>query len=337
MSLISFLSKQFISVIEWDEPQDGILAYRYPMQDLEIQNGGQLTVNESQAAAFVNEGKIADIFGPGLHTLSTRNLPILTNLMNWSKDFESPFKSDVYFFSTRLQIDQKWGTPEPITTRDKEYGVLRLRAFGNYSYRIADPRKFFTEVTGTREAVFAADLEGQLRTTIIARLTAIFAGSEISFVDMAANLGALTDKVTNDVKPYFSGLGLELSQFAIASVSLPEDLQKVMDQRIGVNMAGDLGRLTQFEAAESLEEAAQNTGGTAGMGVGLGAGAAMAQALMGQAMPGQAMPGQAGPGQAHANSDVAAGATVAGSKFCIECGKPMPERAKFCPECGKPQ
>jgi membrane protease subunit (stomatin/prohibitin family) len=176
-----------------------------------------------------------------------------------------------------------------------------------------------------------------LRTTIIARLTAIFAGSEISFVDMAANLGALTDKVTNDVKPYFSGLGLELSQFAIASVSLPEDLQKVMDQRIGVNMAGDLGRLTQFEAAESLEEAAQNTGGTAGMGVGLGAGAAMAQALMGQAMPGQAMPGQAGPGQAHANSDVAAGATVAGSKFCIECGKPMPERAKFCPECGKPQ
>ena len=337
MALADFISKQFIKVIQWNEDSDSVLSYRYPMQDMEIENGGQLTVRESQLALFVNEGRIADVFAPGLHTLNTRNLPVLTDLMNWSKDFESPFKSDVYFFSTRLQIDQKWGTPEPITTRDKEYGVLRLRAFGNYSYRIADPRKFFTEVTGTREAVFAADMEGQLRTTIIARLTAIFAGSEISFVDMAANLGALTDKVTNDVKPYFSGLGLELSQFAIASVSLPEDLQKVMDQRIGVNMAGDLGRLTQFEAAESLEEAAQNTGGTAGMGVGLGAGAAMAQALMGQAMPGQAMPGQTGPGQARANSDVAAGATVAGSKFCIECGKPMPERAKFCPECGKPQ
>jgi membrane protease subunit (stomatin/prohibitin family) len=275
---------------------------------------------------------------PGLHTLNTRNLPVLTDLMNWSKDFESPFKSDVYFFSTRLQIDQKWGTPEPITTRDKEFGMLRMRAFGNYSYRIVDPRKFFTEVTGTREAVFAADLEGQLRTTI----TAIFAGSEISFVDMAANLGALTDKITNDVKPVFAALGLELNQFVVASVSLPEDLQKVMDQRIGVNMAGDLGRLTQFEAAQSLEEAAQNTGGTAGMGVGLGAGAAMAQALMGQAMPGQtgpgqAMPGQTGPGQARVATGPAAAAPAAGTKFCIECGKTMPDQAKFCPECGQPQ
>ncbi len=293
MALSDFISKQFIKVIQWNEDSENVLSYRYPMQDMEIENGGQLTVRESQLALFVNEGRIADVFAPGLHTLNTRNLPVLTDLMNWSKDFESPFKSDVYFFSTRLQIDQKWGTTEPITTRDKEYGVLRLRAFGNYAYRIADPSKFFTEVTGTRQAVFAADLEGQLRTNIIARLTAIFAGSEISFVDMAANLGALTDKVTNDVKPIFAALGLELNQFVVASVSLPDDLQKVMDQRIGVNMAGDLGRLTQFEAAESLEEAAQNTGGTAGMGVGLGAGAAMAQALMGQAMPGQTGPGQA--------------------------------------------
>ena len=127
MTLISFLAKQFIDVIEWNEPEDGILAYRYPMQDLEIQNGGQLTVSESQMAAFVNEGKIADVFGPGLHTLNTRNLPLLTDLMNWDKDFESPFKSEVYFFSTRLQIDQKWGTATPITIRDKEFGAVRLR------------------------------------------------------------------------------------------------------------------------------------------------------------------------------------------------------------------
>jgi membrane protease subunit (stomatin/prohibitin family) len=334
VGLSDFISKQFIRVIQWNETEhgDGVLSYRYPMQDMEIENGGQLTVRESQLALFVNEGRIADVFTPGMHTLSTRNLPILTDLMNWSKDFESPFKSDVYFFSTRLELDQKWGTPAPITTRDKEYGVIRLRAFGNYAYRIADPRKFFTEVTGTRERVFAADLEGQLRTTIIARLTGILAASEISFVDMAANLGALTEKVANDLKPYFSGLGLELNQFVVASVSLPEDLQKVMDQRIGMSMAGDIGRLTQFEAAESLEEAAQNTGGTAGMGVGLGAGAAMAQALMGQGMPGQprVATGVAGPGQSSA-------APVAGTKFCIECGKPIAERAKFCPECGKPQ
>jgi membrane protease subunit (stomatin/prohibitin family) len=332
MALADFISKQFIRVIQWNEGGDDVLSYRYPMQDMEIENGGQLTVRESQLALFVNEGRIADVLAPGLHTLNTRNLPVLTDLMNWSKDFESPFKSDVYFFSTRLQIDQKWGTPEPITTRDKEFGMLRMRAFGNYSYRIVDPRKFFTEVAGTRGVVFAADLEGQLRTTIIGRLTAIFAGSEISFVDMAANLGALTDKIANDVKPVLAALGLELNQFVVASVSLPEDLQKVMDQRIGVNMAGDLGRLTQFEAAESLEEAAQNTGGTAGMGVGLGAGAAMAQALMGQAMPGQARVASGVVGTVSA-----AAAPAAESKFCIECGKAMPERAKFCPECGKPQ
>ena len=335
MPLSQFISKQFIRVIQWNEYVEGILSFRYPMQDMEIENGGQLTVRESQLALFVNEGRIADVFSPGLHTLSTRNLPVLTDLMNWNKDFESPFKSDVYFFSTRLQIDQKWGTPTPITTRDKEFGLARLRAFGNYAYRIADPRKFFTEVTGTREEVYAADLEGQLRTTIVARMTAMLASSEVSFVDMAANLGALTDKVTADVKPSFAALGLELNQFVVESISLPDDLQKVIDQRIGVNMAGDLGRLTQFEAAESLEEAAQNTGGTAGMGVGLGAGAAMAQALMGQGL-GTAGPGRLVPRQTPAAGAVGAG-PAAGTKFCIECGKPMPERAKFCPECGNPQ
>ncbi|MGD1107965.1 MAG: SPFH domain-containing protein [Terracidiphilus sp.] len=335
MSLGQFISKQFIRVIQWNESGDGALSYRYPMADMEIENGGQLTVRESQLALFVNEGRIADVFGPGLHMLNTQNMPILTDLMNWTKDFESPFKSDVYFFSTRLQIDQKWGTPTPITIRDKEYGVVRLRAFGNYSYRIADPKKFFTEVTGTREEVVADDLDGQLTTMIVARMTAIFANSEISFVDMAANLGALADKVTEDVRPSFAALGLELNRFVVESVSLPDDLQKVMDQRIGVNMAGDLGRLTQFETAESLEEAAQNAGGTAGMGVGLGAGAAMAQAMYGRAATGGGVVGGA------AVSAPAAGATVASpaviTKFCIDCGKPMPERAKFCPGCGREQ
>ena len=151
MSLRSFLGKQFIDVIQWTESDDDVLAYRYPMQDMEIQTGGQLTVRESQMAAFVNEGKIADVFGPGLYTLNTRNLPLLTDLMNWDKAFESPFKSDVYFFSTRLRIDQRWGTATPITIRDKEYGAVRLRGYGIYSYRIADPRVFYTNVSGTRE------------------------------------------------------------------------------------------------------------------------------------------------------------------------------------------
>src|ERR1700691_2364435 len=187
VSLGQFLSKQFIRVIQWNESEDGVLAARYPMEDMEIENGGQLTVRETQMAAFINEGKIADVFGPGLHTLTTRNLPILTDLMNWSKDFESPFKSEVYFFSTRLQIDQKWGTATPITIRDKEFGAVRLLCFGIYNYRIADPKVFFNQVSGTRECYFAADLEGQLRDTILATMTAIFANSNLPFLDLAAN------------------------------------------------------------------------------------------------------------------------------------------------------
>jgi membrane protease subunit (stomatin/prohibitin family) len=323
-----FLSKQFIAVIQWNEPEDGMLSYRYPMRDMEIENGGQLTVRESQVAVFINEGKIADVFGPGLHKLTTQNLPLLTDLMNWGKNFESPFKSDVYFFSTRLQIGQKWGTATPITIRDKEFGAVRLRAYGIYSYRIADPRLFFTELCGTRNNYFVGELEGQLRDTIVARMTGILANSGITFLDMAASQVALAQKIAEEMKPTFAALGLELNQFVVENISLPEDLQEIIDQRIGVTMAGDLGRYTQFEAAQSLEMAAANSGGTAGMGVGLGAGAAMAQAMM---MPAKPLMG------APVTIDAAAPVTVTGNKFCIECGKPLPERAKFCAECGKPQ
>jgi membrane protease subunit (stomatin/prohibitin family) len=324
VTLKQFLGKQFIDVIQWSEPEDGILAYRYPMEDMEIQNGGQLTVRESQLAAFVNEGKIADVFGPGLHTLNTRNLPLLTDLLNWDKEFESPFKSDVYFFSTRLQIDQKWGTSTPITIRDKEFGAVRLRGYGIYSYRVADPRKFFTQVTGTRQRYYASELEGQLRETIVARMTDILASSDVSFLDMAKSQAALGQKIAEQMKPAFAALGLELDQFVVESISLPEELTKVMDQRIGMSMAGDLSRFTQFEAAESLEEAATNTGGAAGMGVGLGAGAAMAQAVMAQA-------------KAAGNGAATPVAAAAGTKFCVDCGKSIPDRAKYCPECGKAQ
>ena len=328
MTLISFLAKQFIDVIAWNEPQDGILAYRYPMQDLEIQNGGQLTVSESQIAAFVNEGHIADIFGPGLHTLDTRNLPILTDLLNWDKDFESPFKSEVYFFSTRLQIDQKWGTATPITIRDKEFGAVRLRCFGIYSYRIADPRVFFNQVSGTRECYFTADLEGQLRDTILAHMTGAFATSNLPFLDLAANQAALAAKIAELVRPVFTSLGLGLVQFVVENVSLPEELAKVLDQRIGMGIVGDMSRYTQYAAAESLDLAAANSGGGAGVGMGLGAGAAVAQVLAASLRSSSVVPVSAAPAPA---------ATASATKFCIDCGNPIATRAKFCAECGKPQ
>ncbi|MGH9633035.1 MAG: SPFH domain-containing protein, partial [Bryobacteraceae bacterium] len=170
MGIRDFFLKQFIDVIHWTEPEDGILAWRFPMKDMEIQNGAKLTVRESQMAAFVNEGRMADVLGPGLYTLNTNTLPLLTNLMNWDKLFQSPFKSDVYFFSTRLQTNQRWGTPQPVTIRDKEFGAVRLRAFGIYSYRLSDPRTFHMKISGTRDLYRVAELEGQLRNTIVGRM-----------------------------------------------------------------------------------------------------------------------------------------------------------------------
>jgi len=340
MTFGQFLAKQFIAVIEWNEPADGILAYRYPMRDLEIENGGKLTVSESQMAAFVNEGKIADVFGPGLHTHNTRNLPLLTDLMNWGKAFESPFKSEVYFFSTRLQIDQKWGTATPITIRDKEFGAVRLRCYGIYSYRITDPRIFFNQISGTRDHYLAADLEGQLRDTIVGSMTESFATSDLSFLDMAANQTVLGAKIVERMKPAFAALGLGLEQFIVENVSLPEELQKVFDQRVGMNMVGDLGRYTLYAAAESLDLSAANTSGAAGMGMGLGAGAAVAQVLSNALKPSMGGPGGA-PSQAPTPVPVLIGASDSaaseGFKFCIECGKSIPQRAKFCAECGKAQ
>jgi membrane protease subunit (stomatin/prohibitin family) len=324
MSIRDFLKKQFIDVIHWTEPGDGILAYRYPMQDMEIQNGGQLTVRESQMAAFVNEGTIADVFQPGLYTLNTQTLPILTNLQNWDKAFQSPFKSDVYFFSTRLQINQRWGTPNAITIRDKEFGAVRLRAFGIYSYRLSDPRTFYTKVSGTRDLYTVADLEGQLRNTIVGRMADTFANSQVPFLDMAANQMALGQKIAEFLKPTFTELGLTLDTFVVENLSLPDELQALLDQRIGMNMVGDLNRYTQFQVAQSMPIAAANEGGgAAGVGVGLGAGLTMAQQMMSAMKP--------------AEAQAPAPAPAAETKFCQECGKPIPRSSKFCPECGKPQ
>jgi membrane protease subunit (stomatin/prohibitin family) len=338
MSLRDFISKQFIDVIEWVEPENGILAYRYPMQDREIQNGGQLTVRDSQLAVFVNEGKIADQFMPGLHKLSTNTLPILTYLKNWDKAFQSPFKSDVYFFSTRMQTDQHWGTPQPITIRDKEFGAIRLRAFGIYSYHLVDASTFYTKVSGTRDQYMVADLEGQLRNTIIGTLTSVFAQSNVPFLDLAANQQQLGQTAAEQLKPGFTALGLALDTFVVENLSLPDELQKILDQKISMTMVGDMNRYTQFQVAQSMPIAAANEGGGgAGLGAGLGVGMGMAQAMMGamhQPGGGAAAPAGSAPAGGAPAATAAAGAD---SKFCLECGQPMPRAGKFCPSCGKPQ
>jgi membrane protease subunit (stomatin/prohibitin family) len=346
MALRDFLKKQFIDVIHWTEPEDGILAWRFPMQDMEIQNGAKLTVRESQLALFVNEGRAADAFGPGLYTLNTQTLPLLTNLLNWDKLFQSPFKSDVYFFSTRTQVNQKWGTQQPLVIRDREFGAIRIRAFGIYSYHVSDARTFHTKISGTREIYRAAELEGQLRNTIVGRMADTFAESQIPFLDMTANQVELGEKIADHLRPTLAAMGLTLDSFVVESLSLPEELQKLLDQRIGMNMIGDMGRYTQFQVAQSMPIAAANEGsGGAGLGAGLGMGLGMAQTMMGamqQVMnppqpppPAQPVTPAAPVAPAGAGSG---GAAVAGeTKFCMNCGAKIPRSAKFCSECGTAQ
>ena len=323
MSIGSFFKKQFIDVIQWTEDAPGVLQWRYPMQDMEIQNGAQLTVRESQMAVFVNEGVFADVFSPGLYKITTQNLPLLTNLRHWDKLFESPFKSDVYFFSTRHQTNQRWGTPMPITIRDKEFGAVRLRANGLYSYHLHDPAVFHQKVGATSARYSIDELEPHLRNTIVGKVSDTFAKSGVPFLDMAANIETFSAAMRAQVSPMFADYGLTLDSFQVESLSLPEELQKRLDERISMNMVGDMRQYTQFQAAQSIPIAAANEGGVAGIGAGLAAGMAMGK-TMADAMSGNAQPTQSA-------------TPSADTKFCGECGSKIPRANKFCPECGAKQ
>jgi membrane protease subunit (stomatin/prohibitin family) len=296
MALMDFIKKQFIDILEWTESGDGTLAWRFPMTDREIQNGASLTVRESQMALFVNEGKVADVFGPGTYKLSTQTLPVLTYLKNWDKLFESPFKSDVYFFSTRQQIDQRWGTTQPVTIRDKDFGAVRLRAFGNYAFRVTEPKLFHTEISGTRDTYTVVEVEGQLRGLMLQHISDAVASSGVAFLDLAANQIAFAKALMDAVAPSFTALGLKLESVTMQSVSLPEELQKILDQKIGMGMVGgDMGKFMQYQTAQAIpkfaEGGAGGGSGIAGDAMGLGAGVALGQVMaqqLGQGLQGSA-------------------------------------------------
>jgi membrane protease subunit (stomatin/prohibitin family) len=354
-SLKSFIKKQFIDVLGWTEDGDEILAYRYPMQDMEIQNGGKLTVRESQMAMFVNEGRCADVFGPGLYTINTHTIPVLTNLMNWDKLFQSPFKSDVYFFSSRQRTAQRWGTSQPITIRDKDFGAVRVRGFGIYAWHIEDVRLFHTKVSGTRDVYKVAEIEAQLRETIVGQMSNAFAESGIPFLDMAANLIEVGKRIQTAVTPVFSALGIGLDSFVVENLSLPDELQKRLDERVGMNMIGNMAQYTQFQAAQSLPIAAANEGGGfaaigAGLAAGMGIGGTMAQAfnpLLGQQPPQAPPPAGGTPVAPETPAPAAPVAAVpltppvpasgTDTKFCFNCGTRIPRASKFCTDCGTAQ
>lgn len=321
MGLFSMFTNQLIDVIEWKDSTPDTMVYRYDRDGKEIMMGAQLTVRESQVAVMVNEGKIADVFQPGRYELSTQNMPIMTALQSWKFGFNSPFKAEVYFINTRQFLDQKWGTSSPVMMRDAEFGMIRLRAFGIYSFRVADPVAFLKEVFGTAAYMTTEGVTGQIKRTLVSGLSDVLAQSKIPALDLAANYDELSQYALQSLAPRIAPLGLKLESFLVENVSLPDEVEKAMDRRTSMGVVGDLNKYTQFQAAEAMRDAANNQGGAAGMGAGFGAGAMMAQAM-----------------QAASSDRQPASAQTAGeTKFCSECGQKIVRSAKFCPECGAKQ
>ncbi|MBP3720651.1 MAG: SPFH domain-containing protein, partial [Clostridia bacterium] len=262
---------QLIDVIEWSDSSSKTMVHKYDMNGKEIMMGAQLTVRESQAAVFVNEGQLADIFGPGRYELSTSNMPIMTALKSWKYGFNSPFKSDVYFVNTKQFLDMKWGTSNPVMMRDAEFGMIRLRAFGIYSFKVSNVETFLKEVFGTTSLFTVEGVEGQIKRTIVSGLSDAIAESKIPALDLAANYDELANYALNSVNPKLAQLGLTLCSFVIENISLPEEVEKSMDKRTSMGVLGNLDQYAKYQAAEAMREAANNPagGGMAGMGVGM--------------------------------------------------------------------
>ena len=287
MAFMDRLRGELIDIIEWTDSSRDTLAWRFPRHQNEIKSGAKLVVREGQAAVFVDEGRLADVFEPGTYTLDTANLPILSTLEGWKYGFESPFKAEVYFVNTRRFPDQKWGTKNPIMLRDPEFGPTRLRAFGTYAFRVSDPAAFLETIVGTSGDVDTQAITDQIRNLIVARFTDVLGEAELAALDMAANVdelgGFVAEKMADDVAEY----GIEVLNLLVENVSLPPAVEEALDQRTSMGVIGDLGAYTQYQTAQAIGKAAENPGGgAAAAGVGLGAGLAMAN-QMGAAMTGQ--------------------------------------------------
>ncbi|KKC48455.1 SPFH domain/Band 7 family protein 2 [Paenibacillus sp. D9] len=355
MGLFDFLKGQFIEVIEWLD-DTGSMVYRFPVYDNAIKMGAKLVVRESQAAVFVNEGQIADVFGPGTYTLSTQNMPVLTALKSWKYGFNSPFKADVYFVSTRNFTQLKWGTSNPVIMRDAEFGMVRLRGFGNYALKVHDPAVFLREIFGTQAAFSAENVGSYLKSVIVSGISDLLGESRIPVIDLAASYDELGSAAAAKLQPQFASMGLGLTALTIENLSLPEEVERAIDRRSSMGIVGNLDTYMKYQSAEAIREAANNPDGGAGAGIGLGAGMAMGQAMgrmlsqqgeessgspsaAGGSHAGGGASGAAGTSSSGGGSAASGAATDSGSapgskKFCSECGQPLAPGAKFCSNCG---
>ncbi|MBD3242323.1 MAG: antifreeze protein, partial [Chitinivibrionales bacterium] len=286
MGFIDKLAGEFVDIIEWTDDTPDTMVWRFPRYHNQIKYGAQLTVRESQLAVFVNEGQIADVYKPGMYTLTTRNMPVLSTLRGWKHGFDSPFRAEVYFASTRNFTDLKWGTRNPIILRDPEFGPVRLRAFGSYVVRVSDAARFVREITGT-DGVFTLDgITEQLRNLIVTRFSDRLAESKIPVMDLAANYDELSELMTAKVAPEFQEYGLEITKLLVENISLPEEVERALDKRSSMGIVGNLDKYLKYQTGTAMEAAAANPGGDASAGVGMGMGFAMAN-QMAQSFTGQ--------------------------------------------------
>ncbi|MBK9529146.1 MAG: SPFH domain-containing protein [Acidobacteria bacterium] len=342
---------QFIEVIEWLDNTGDTMVYRFPVAGQEIKNGAQLIVRESQAAVFVHEGQVADVFTPGKYTIDGGNTPILSKLGAWKFGFNSPFKSEVYFVNTKQFTDMKWGTSNPIMLRDADFGIVQLRAFGAYSLRVADPGEFIKEIAGTNAHFTTEDIEGQLKRAIVTEFSDAIGELKIPALDLASQYKEMGERIRGMINGDFGSYGLEVTKFYVENVSVPEEVQEAINKRSAMGAIGNVDQYMKFQAADALRDAAQNEGGGAGLGAGLGAGFAMGNQMVG-AFGGMQQGGGGGAAPVATTPCPSCGkANAQGAKFCADCGGKMEiaqvpcvkcganlrEGAKFCSECGSTQ
>ncbi|MDD4832718.1 MAG: SPFH domain-containing protein [Clostridia bacterium] len=314
---------QMWQVIEWKDDSNNLLAYRFPHSGKEIISGSSLTVRESQVAIFVHLGKIADVFGPGKYKLETKNLPLLSGLgAIFYQNKQSRFKAEVYFVNTKQFTNQKWGTSSPITLRDKDFGVIRIKAFGTYSFKVSDAKILMQELLGTKSSFTVDDINAYLKSMLISTITDTIAESKVGALELSANLQEFNDMCVANVGQKFISIGLEIVNFVIENVSFPESVEKAIDERSALGILSDkMGTYTQKKAADALGDAARNSGGAAGMFVGMGMGQNAGSAL-------------GGAFSNISNAEDEKEKVEEDMKFCSDCGAKMRVTAKFCPECG---
>ncbi len=293
------LSHEFIDIVEWLDYTDDTIVHRFERYQNEIKNGAQLIVREGQTAVFINEGQLADVFTPGTYTLNTKNLPILATLKGWKYGFNSPFKAEVYFVNTHLFTDEKWGTKNPITLNDDRFGLVEIRAFGTYAFKINDAGKFIIDIVGTDANFTNFEINEHLKSLISTRFTDTIGEANLPIELYAANTTELSETCLEVMQPEFKSVGISLEKFFIENVSMPEELKKEIFEYSRIDKL-DLDKLTKFKTAKAIEAAAANEGGTAGAGMGMGMGFVLAQQMGGMMSPmggqqGTAVPQQTSP------------------------------------------